>query len=299
MVHETNSDAIELSISIVNYNTTDSLLNLIESITNNLKNIVYEILVVDNDSVDDVNRITDKYKNVKLIRNSTNFYFTKADNQNLLRAKGQYIVSINSDTLVTPNALENMIVFLKDHHDVGAVTPKFIYPDGRLQESIGPFLTLRSGLLHASGFNGWCAKTKANHSVASGSINDNPDISQEAEVLYGACIMVRRDVLDTVGVKDEKLIHGWDEYDWCKRIKDAGWKLYYVPNSVIVHYRSKSIKKIKGESKKIRAIWRLSWDGFFYFYKKHFGFVAYLLLKTVWYLSLPYRLVSRLLRRET
>jgi hypothetical protein len=295
VIQKTNSDAVELSISIVNYNTTDSILNLIDSIKDNFKNIIYEILVVDNASEDDSDRITKKYKDVKLIRNSTNLYFTKADNQNFLRAEGQYILSINPDTLVSPNALENMIDFLKNHQNVGAVTPRFIYPDGRLQASISPFLTLRFGLLEASGFNKWCANNKTKLSGAPKTIHYNPDISQEREVLYGACIMVRRAVLETVGLKDEKLVHGWDEYDWCKRIKNAGWKLYYVPNSVIVHYRSESMGKIKSDSRKIKEIRRYSRYGFFYLYKKHFGYAVYIFLKTVWCLSLPYRLASRLL----
>lgn len=274
-----NLDNIELSISIVNYNTTDQVIALIDSINNSITDIIYEILVVDNASEDNPNRISTKYENVKLIKNSINLYFTKADNQNLQRAKGKYILSINSDTLVLPNAIENMLNFLKLHQEIGAVSPKFIFPDNTLQASFTPFLTFKSSFSEA--FKSLFSKNKKS-SEELGSIFYNPDITQEAEVLYGACIMIRREVLDTVGFKDEKFVHGWDEYDWCMRIKNGGWKLFYIHNSVIMHFRSESINNIRKDAKKIKKIEGFSKKGFYYLHRKHFGYLSSVILRLIY-----------------
>lgn len=296
MAEDIEADAIELSISIVNYNTTESVLKLIESISENVKNISYEILVVDNASSDNVAVLTDKYREVKLIRSSTNHYFTKADNINLHRANGEYILSINPDTLVTPNAVENMIAFLKKHKDVGAVTPKFIYPDGRLQVSFTPFLTLKFCLLEAIGYNKLFPNNTTKCSIAPGIIHYDTDTQHEAEVLYGACIMIRREVLKTAGLKDEKFVHGWDEYDWCKSIKEKGWKLFYAPSSTIVHYRSESIGKIQNDSHKINAVDRYGKEGYHYLLKKHFGYGAYVVFKLCCVLNILVSKIVSILR---
>jgi O-antigen biosynthesis protein len=285
MMFKDNSDNIELSISIVNYNTTDRVLDLLQSIYTNLKNVDYEILIVDNSSNDDPSRILLNYKDVKLILNPINQYFTKADNQNFVRAKGQFILSINPDTLVRPYAIENMIDFLKKHKEAGAVTPRFIYPDGKEQASIAPFLSLKNSLVEASGLNKLFPKNKMKLLNASGMVFYDPEITQEAEVLYGACIMIRREVLEGVGLKDEKFVHGWDEYDWCMRIKKGGWKLFYIHDSVIVHHRSESIKNIKNDSLKTKKVDKHGRDGYFYLHYKHFGFGAYILLRIIWALN--------------
>lgn len=289
-----SNESIDLSICIVNYNTTGSVLKLIESINDNIKNITYEILVVDNDSDDNATRITDKYKYVKMIRSSTNLYFTKADNINIQRSKGKYILSINPDTLVRPNALQNMIDFLKNHKDVGAVAPRIIYPDGQLQVSTTPFLTMKFSLFEASGFNKRYPNNKTKRAIDPADIYYDPEIVHEAEVLYGACIMIRREVLETVGPKDEKFVHGWDEYDWSKRIHDYGWKLCYVPNAVIVHYRSESIHKMKVENdtQKLKVVDKYGRNGYYYLHRKHFGYLAYILLRLTWALNIS---ISKLL----
>jgi len=276
---QNNSDDIKLSICIVNYNITDCVLALIESIHQNITSIVYEILVVDNASEDNPERITAQYEDVKLIKNNINLYFTKADNQNFLRAQGEYILSINPDTLITANAIENMIDFLKFNSEVGAVTPKFIFPNNEIQASFVRYLTFGSIFLESLNS---LFTNKTNHLDELGKIFYDPDKIQEAEVLYGACIMFRREVLETVGFKDERLIHGWDEYDWCIRIKKAGWKLFYINNSVIIHYRSETVKNIKSDSKKIRELDIIGKNGYHYLIKKHFGNVAFIILRVIW-----------------
>jgi GT2 family glycosyltransferase len=276
---------IELSISIVNYNTIDKTKNLIDSIYNYADGISSEILLVDNASNEGIDDIIKQFPEVKVIQNQLNVFFTKADNQNLARAKGKYILSINSDTMVTPGTIKTMIDFLLKHPDVGAITPKIIYPDGSIQPSTGKFVTLAFGFYEVLGLNRFFPNHRAYTYVMPDKLDYDPEYPHEAEVLYGACIMIRREVLETVGLKDEKLIHGWDEYDWCKRMIQYGWKLSYVPNAVIIHHRGASREKTGTNSDISKILERYSWDGFFYLYKKHFGVHIYIILRTLFALN--------------
>ena len=282
---ENSQSELDLSISIVNYNTAAETNKLINSIYNSTKSINYEILLVDNASKEPIDDIVNKYPDVKVIQNSKNLFFTKADNQNLTRAKGKYIVSINSDAFVLQDALNVMINCLDTHPFVGAVTPKIIYPDGVLQRSLGEFVTLGFGFCFASGLPRFYPNIKAFTDVMPNKITYDPDSMQEAKLLYGACIMVRREVLETVGLKDENLIHGWDEYDWCKRMTQHGWKLLYAPGAVITHSRGASRDKLETCSESAKLLDYYSWQGFFYLYKKYYGIHVYLMLKIVWHLN--------------
>jgi GT2 family glycosyltransferase len=273
------SNEIKLSISIVNYNTTEFVLKLIESIKEYSNGIDYEILVFDNASSDSPERITNKFNEVKLIKNDRNLFFTKADNQNVIRSKGKYILSINPDTLVTANAIQNMINFLDSNTDVAAVTPKFIFPDNKLQASFAPFLTSKTCIQEALHK---LFSVKSNLSDNIGSIFYDSEVSQQAEILYGACIMVRRDVINKIGLKDEKFVHGWDEYDWCMRANKAGLKLFYIHNSIITHYRSVTIKEISTDFQKSSIVDKLGRDGYHYLIIKHFGYSTFFLLKLIW-----------------
>lgn len=273
------SNEMELSISIVNYNTTDFVLKLIDSIKEYSNGIDYEILVFDNASNDTPERITNKFNEVKLIKNDTNLFFTKADNQNIIRSKGKYILSINPDTLVTANAIQNMINFLDSNADVAAVTPKFIFPDNKLQASFAPFLTSKACIKDALN-KLFSIKHKLSDNIES--IYYDPEVSQLAEILYGAGIMVRRDVINKIGLKDEKLVHGWDEYDWCMRANKSGLKLFYIHDSIITHYRSVTIKEISSDFQRTSIVDKLGRDGYHYLIIKHFGYSTYFSLKLIW-----------------
>ncbi|MCG2735993.1 MAG: glycosyltransferase family 2 protein [Candidatus Methanoperedenaceae archaeon] len=272
---------VDLSICIVTYNVTKIVDELLTSIYQKTIQLDFEVLIVDNDSTDGIDEIVKKYPNVNFVKNKVNVFFTKADNQNLKRARGKYIVSLNPDTLILPGTLEKMVGFLELNPDVGAVTPKFFFPDGIIQKSIGRFPNLIYGIFEAIGINTFFPENKINRDIMTNELFYDPDKIQEASVLYGACIMIRREVLDTVGLKDEKFIHGWDEYDWCKRIAQKGWRLCYLPDAIVVHHCGASRKQVTSNI----SLDKYHWDGLFYLYKKHFGYSTYVLLRFLRYLS--------------
>lgn len=272
----------KLSISLVDYNLTDMVINLIKSAYGTAKNIELEILVVDNKSADEPEKITQNFPKVSVIRNKENVFFTKADNQNILRTTGDYIMTITPDAYFLPGALDTMVEFLEQHTDVGAIVPKISYPDGKLQVSYSPFPNFWFGVFSLLGIHHFFPNNFLKRKIMPSEINYDPDKIREAEVLYGACIVVRREVLNTVGGKDEKFVHGWDEYDWCYRIRQAGWKLCYVPEARIVHLRSVSFNKAMSVPASRKILRKHHWTGFLRLYKKYFSYPAYCFLKALW-----------------
>ncbi len=272
----------KLSISLVNYNLTDMVIDLIKSAYDTTKNLSLEILVVDNASSDSPEKITKTFPTASLIRNSENVFFTKADNQNMLRATGEYILTITPDAFFLPGALDKMVEFLENHKDVGAIVPKIIFPDGKIQRSFSYFPNFLFGVFYILGINHFFPNNFVARKIMPTDIDYDVNKTTEVEVLYGACIMVRREVLVSVGVKDEKFVHGWDEYDWCRRIKQGGWKLCYVPRASVTHYRSVSYNKVMSTSGGRKVLKKHHRNGFLYLYRKYYGYLAYSFLKLLW-----------------
>ncbi len=273
----------EISFCIVNYNTTDYVLSLIDSIEETCNDIIKEILVFDNASNDNPHRILKKHSSVNLVLNRENIFFTQADNYLTKKANGKFIISINPDTIVRPFAIRNMLDFMYKNTDVGAVTPKFVFQDGKIQSSFTPFLTFKKTFSDILNFKNIFLDDSGSNI---GPVFYNPELTQEAEVLYGACILFREEVIHTVGLKDEKFVHGWDEYDWCLRIKQKGWKLFYIHNAIIEHFRSVTIKEINKQPQKKSIVDKHSKNGYYYYQRKHFGFLAYIILRTSWMVRL-------------
>jgi GT2 family glycosyltransferase len=271
---------IDLSISVVTFNCAGKLAALLDSIRRHAGGLALEVLVVDNASTDGIEQVMAEHPEVSFIRNPENRYFTAADNQNLARARGRHVVCLNPDTQVTAGALQTLVRYLDEHPDVGAVTPRFAYPDGRPQGSFSRFPTRLWGALEACGVNWVLPWNRVNQAIMPAELDYDPGVEQDAEVLYGACLMVRREVIKRVGLKDERLVHGWDEYDWCRRMARAGWRLRYVPEAVVLHER--------GASRPHESAGRLAgyhWQGFFRLYRQHYGpaFAAVLrLLHVLW-----------------
>jgi GT2 family glycosyltransferase len=272
-----DTSEIELSICIVNYNVSDKVEELLTTVESGTQGVACEILVVDNASMDGILDVVAKHQSVQLIRNTENRYFTAADNQNLARAKGRFVVSLNPDTVPQPGALTSLMRYLEAHPEVGAVSPQFAFPDGRIQACLGHFPSLSFGVLESAGLNLAMPWNRVNRAMWPEGLDYDPDREQDGEVLYGACIMVRCEVLATVGLKDEALVHGWDEYDWCRRIAQAGWKLRYVPSAVVIHHQGAS-RSYQAEG----TLAKYHWDGLFYLYRKYYGWGVYLLLRCLY-----------------
>jgi GT2 family glycosyltransferase len=213
---------MDLSIIIVNWNTSDLTLQCLESIYADNLILEFEIIVVDNGSTDEsVSEISRKFPDVHIISNDRNLGFACANNQGLAVGRGRYYLLLNSDTLVLPETLNIMIRVAEDHPEVGMIGPKLLNMDGSLQKSWASFPSFLSELLGKN--------FRFRHGVA------GARFIYEVDWIMGACMLVRSDTVTDVGLMDENYFKYSEETDWCFRIKSKGWKIWYLSNFPIYH----------------------------------------------------------------
>jgi GT2 family glycosyltransferase len=231
-----------LSVIIVNWNTRDLLADCLESIAANAPAYSYEIIVVDNASADDsVGMIKTRFPHVTLIENSGNPGFAQANNQAIARSGGRYVLLLNPDTVVLPDALDKLVDFMDRHPRAGAAGSRLFSADGSLQISCYPYPTLFRELWRLSHLD-------AIHPIAEYDMSRwSVDTPREVEAIQGSCLMLRREALDQVGLLDESFFMYSEEVDLCLRIRLGGWPLYWVPQSRVIHYGGQSSKLVADE----------------------------------------------------
>lgn len=269
----------DISIIIVNWNTRDCLLDCLRSIYSNGTHYTQEIILVDNASCDgSTDAVEREFPGVRLIKNSVNFGFARANNQGIGASKGRYIALINSDVLLLPVCLDRLVSFMDKHPGVGIVGPRVLNPDGSLQPSCKRLPTLRLDLAQAIGL----------HLISSRFSSDYERAYHESmryvEALTGCFLIVRRAATDRVGGFDEKFFMYNEEVDWCRRFSLAGWKLVYYPCAEAIHLGGASSAN---EPTRFYVEYQKSK---LYYYHKHYGYGATLGLRLILFLRAVLRL---------
>ena len=241
---------MDLSIIIVNYNVKEFLENALVSIERALRErlrdgrtIEGEVIVVDNASDDgSVELVRKRFPHVHLIENKENVGFARGNNIALAQARGRYILLINPDTIIQEDTLQVMIDFFDERSDVGVAGCKILNPDGTLQ------LACRRSFPSP-----WVSFTKTTglsavfpRSKLFGRYNLtylDPNQTYEVDAISGSFIMVRREVYECVGGLDENFFMYGEDLDWCYRIQKAGWKIFYVSMTQIIHYKGESSRR--------------------------------------------------------
>lgn len=202
-----------------------------------------EVIVVDNASTDgSVEMVHDRFPAVRLVANSHNWGFTVANNQGLAESRGRYCLLLNPDTEVVNSALATMVRYMDAHPEVGALGPQLRYPDGSRQSSRRRFPTFGTALLESTVVQEWW---KDNRILRRYHMADTPDDAvQPVDWLVGASLLVRRQVYEQSGGLDEGFFMYSEELDWCRRIKDAGWNVVYLPTAIIIHHEGKSSEQV-------------------------------------------------------
>lgn len=274
---------MKLSIVIVNWNTKDVLKQTIESILRETKLFEYEIVVVDNASSDEsVSMIRKEFPSVVLIESKTNKGFAWGNNVGLLAAKGEYIILLNSDTIVLEHAIEKLVQFLDEHPDVMMIGPKLLNKDGSFQAACRRNLpNPKNAFLHL--FGGGKGGYKR---------NDDPDVSGPTEAISGAAMMIRREVYEKLGGLDEQFFMYAEDLDYCKRVADQGWKTYYLADAHITHLGGESTKQRK--SKSINDFYETMW----LYYRKHFQSQNFFFFNWLVYVGIHVRRVAALLHNK-
>jgi GT2 family glycosyltransferase len=234
---------MDLSIVIVNWNTKNLLLQCLEAVYQTAGAVETEVFVVDNGSADGSGTaVKERFPGVTLNENQINLGFAKANNQALSLSKGDYLLLLNPDTQVKTGAIERLFSFMEGHSDVGAAGPQLLHPDGTKQNSVANFPSLATELLNKR-FLRWLFPKKY-----PGKERDYRE-PLEVDSVIGACMMVRRDAMEQVGLLDEDYFLFLEETDWCYRLKKAGWKIYHVPQAEVYHFQGKGVEMEKKRAK--------------------------------------------------
>ncbi|PIU03839.1 glycosyl transferase family 2 [Candidatus Shapirobacteria bacterium CG08_land_8_20_14_0_20_39_18] len=222
---------MKLSIIIVSYNTKD----LLRKCLNSLKGYDTEIIVVDNNSQDDSQSVVKKeFPDVHLIINDDNLGFAKANNQGIKIATGDYVLLLNSDTQVKPGALEKLVEFAKSHLDAGVIGARLLNQDGSIQPSIYRLPTITNAIKEF-----WLGQLGLTEKYFIDSSK-----GEEVEAVVGAVFLIPKTVIQKVGLLDERYFMYFEDLDYCRRVRRAGYKVYYFPKAEVFHYHGASGKKI-------------------------------------------------------
>ena len=224
-----------------------------------------EIILIDNNSTDgSLDYLQPRFPAVHFIANTVNVGFGKACNQGLQQAKGDYILFLNPDTIVPEDCFEKCMTFFTSHPDAGALGVKMLDGGGEfLKESKRSFPSPATSLYKLSGLSKLFPKSRTFSNYHLGHLDENKE--HEVDVLAGAFMMVRKDVLDKTGGFDEVFFMYGEDVDLSYRIQKAGYKNYYFPGTEIIHFKGESTKK--GSMNYVRMFY----NAMSIFVRKHYG----------------------------
>lgn len=225
----------DIAVVIVNWNTKGLLRNCLHSVYETMRDMNYEVIVVDNASTDgSVVMVRREFPGVRIIENGINRGFGAANNQAFAVMQGRYALLLNSDTVLTEGAIHDLFLFMEDHADTALVCGQLLNEDGSRQNSMAPFPTLLTLLSNMSLLEYLFPRRFPSKRY----MHDNP---VEIESAIGACVMVRQRAMEDVGVFDERYFFFFEETDWAYRMRMAGWKIYHVPSARIYHLQGQSV----------------------------------------------------------
>lgn len=234
---------MKLSVVIVNYNVKFFLEQCLHSVRKAARNIDCEVFVVDNNSVDgSMAMVREKFPEVKIIANTDNRGFSKANNQAIKVAAGEYVLLLNPDTVVEEDTFEKIIRFMDEHPDAGGLGVKMVDGKGKfLPESKRGLPTPAIAFYKIFGLASLFPKSKTFGQYHQTFLD--PDQIHQVDVLSGAFMLIRKTVLDKIGGLDEEYFMYGEDIDISYRITQEGYKNYYFPETRIIHYKGESTKK--------------------------------------------------------
>jgi N-acetylglucosaminyl-diphospho-decaprenol L-rhamnosyltransferase len=259
------ADLLDVSVVIVNYKVRDLLGACLRSLEHDLRVLRGEVWVVDNASGDgSVEMVRAEFPWVRLIPNEQNLGYGAANNQAIRQASGRYVLVLNPDTELPPGAIVDTIAEMEAHPDIGALGPKLVLADGSLDRACRrSFPSPEVAFYRLFGL----ARLFPNHRrfARYNLSNVDEDTAIDVDSVVGAFMLVRREVIERVGMFDEAFRLYGEDLDWAFRIKEAGWRIRYHPQVVVLH--------LKRQSTNQRAVWsiRAFYEAMHIFYDKHYA----------------------------
>lgn len=233
---------MDLSIIIVNWNVRDLLAACLRSIETYHGALKVEVIVVDSASGDDSTAmVREKFPDVILLAQTENVGFVKGNNLGLAAASGRYVMLLNPDTEVHPQALGAMVEYLDANPDVGILGPHTLNTDKTYQSTRRRFPTLLTAMVESTWLQSWFPEAILENFY----VRDLPDDgTYEVDWVQGSALMARREVYEQIGGLDERYIMFFEELDWCKQAKMKGWKVVYKGDSYVTHHGGQSTDQV-------------------------------------------------------
>ena len=283
---------MRLSIIIVSYNTRELLKNAIESIYLTYQNDDLEVIVVDNGSSDgSTAMVKEEFGDVILIESSENLGFAKANNIAIKQSKGKYVLLLNPDTILVEDCLEKCLAYMNNNQSIGALGCKVVMPDGKLDLACRrSFPTPEVSFYRMIGLSKLYPDNKRFAQYNLTYLDENE--TYEVDSIVGAFMLIRREVIEQVGILDEEYFMYGEDIDWCYRIKQAGWKVVYYHEAEIVHYKGAS-----GGKRNPRTIYEF-YRAMYLFYKKHYKSQYSIIVTGIIYFGIGMKLILSLVTNQ-
>ena len=286
---------IQLSILIVTYNSSSTIRVCLESVFQELQSLRGEVIVVDNKSTDDTVSILDELlaqnPTLKVELNRTNRGFAVGNNQALEMAGGQHILILNPDTILQKDVFKNLLVELEKDSKTGVVAPQLQFPDGRIQKTCRRFPKHMDVIYNVFGLSVLFPENRKLNGWKMGDFDHKA--RRKVDQPAGAALLIRGDLLRSLGGFDDNFPMFFNDVDLCKRIRDAGYAIWYLPEYAIQHLGGASVKQVK------LKMTISSHVSFFRYFEKHFTRMYQqpfnLIVGVMLYLSLIPRLLVLLL----
>jgi len=229
-------------VCIVSWNVWEDLCACLASVFGGNNQVRFEVIVVDNGSADaTVAMLSDEFPQVELIANEENRGFAAACNQAIAASGGRYCFLLNPDTVVPQGGLDELLRFADDHPQAGVIGPKLVYPDGSLQYSCRRFPTVSAAIFRGTFLEPLIPGIKSVRYYLM-SDWDHAEVRQ-VDWVSGAALLIRRELLDDIGLLDEGFFWGSEDVDFCLRAHRAKWEVVYTPGPRIIHAVGRSAQQ--------------------------------------------------------
>lgn len=289
------SSPLDVSVILVSYNTASLLQPCLDRLAAALSSLHAQVLVVDNASRDEsLSLLREHYSHYEIVENKTNVGFGRANNQVLSDVRGRYVLLLNTDAYIEPDAIVKSIAYMDANPRCGVLGARLVGADGLLQPSCRYFPTPFSVFLLHTGLHRAFPRVRMVDDMAW----DHASVRQ-CDWVPGCYYLVRREVIDAVGLFDPRFFLYYEEVDHCLAVKKAGWQVTYFPATTVIHLGGESARSDAGLSDEGRQISPLQAESEFLFFRKHRGVYGAWTLLILGWLADAMLLVKGVFRRTT
>jgi N-acetylglucosaminyl-diphospho-decaprenol L-rhamnosyltransferase len=263
-------DHTDLTVVVVNYNTAHLLYRMFAALEAAKRGLTLQVIVVDNASRDgSMEILRAQFPGVQLIENSINVGFARANNQTLPFVRGRYLLLLNTDAVVSSDTLQKTVEFMDSHPLCGVLGAKLVGPDGLLQPCCRHFPTPWNVFLARTGLNRFFPSSRLVDDMSW----DHASV-RECDWVPGCYYLVRREVVERVGLFDPRYFLYYEEVDHCRGVRQAGWSVIYYPHTQVVHIGGESAESEGPLTETGRQLSLPQIESELLYFRKHYGLMG-------------------------